>query len=276
MEAPDMLKRVAIVYPSGNTTAVVFDQVMGVNKEQLNEKIMKAWRQKAFGALDIEQCCFVTLPKDRQAIARVEMFGGEFCGNATRSVIQLLTEGNNRQGMIEVSGVKRLLSFSVIGGSIAVEMPLPESGNLLQKVAEGTIVQLEGIAQLVVTDIDKQNTSTTRELLDILLKQNKYNLLEQPAVGIAYYERSSGKSEFSVWVKTLGTVFDETACGSGTCAIGVVSALQTKRSEKLDIIQPSGERINSETIFNYKTGEVISSSITGEVSVLYDGELTLP
>jgi hypothetical protein len=177
--------------------------------------------------------------------------------------------------MIEVSGVDRPLNFNVSGGIITVEMPLPQAGELATSVPEGTIVQLDGIAQLVVTDRVLQLGRTPRELLAELLAQNKYGLAEQPALGVTYYDVTTQKAEFGVWVKEVNTVFDETACGSGTCAIGVAAALVTKQNQKLNVIQPSGESITTEAVFDNETGEVVASNIAGEVSVLYDGELRL-
>jgi len=263
------------VYPSGNTTAVVFDQMLDTDREDLNSRVMSAWKVKEASQPEVEQCCFVTLPKNKEAVARVEMFGGEFCGNATRSVIQLITEGKDYQGMIEVSGVDRPLNFNVSNGVVAVEMPLPQDGNLATQVAEGTLVQLDGIAQLVVTDATIQQSRTPRELLNDLLEQNSYGLAEQPAVGVTYYDKVSKNAEFGVWVKEVNTVFDETACGSGTCAIGVASALDTKQNQKIEVVQPSGESITTEAAFDNESGKVVASNIAGKVSVLYDGELSL-
>lgn len=275
MEKPKSLKRAAILYPSGNTTAVVFDQMLNTDREELNSLVMAAWKNQEAEQPEVEQCCFVTLPKGKEAIARVEMFGGEFCGNATRSVIQLITEGKDYQGMIEVSGVDRPLNFNVRDGIIAVEMPLPQDGNIATKVTEGTLVQLDGIAQLVVTDATLQQDRTPRELLTELLEQNRYGLAEQPAVGVAYYDETTKKAEFGVWVKEVNTVFDETACGSGTCAIGVASAIDTKQNQRLEVIQPSGESITTEAAIDSASGEVVASNIAGKVAVLYDGELSL-
>jgi len=275
MEKPKSLKRAAIVYPSGNTTAVVFDQMLNTDREKLNSLVMAAWKSQEADKPEVEQCCFVTLPKDKSAVARVEMFGGEFCGNATRSVIQIITEGKNYQGMIEVSGVDRPLNFNVRDGIIAVEMPLPRDGSLATKVTEGTLVQFDGIAQLVVTDATLQQDRAPRELLTELLAQNIYGLAEQPAVGVTYYDTATKKAEFGVWVKEVNTVFDETACGSGTCAIGVALATETKQNQKLEVIQPSGESITTEAAIDSGSGEVVASNIAGKVSVLYDGELSL-
>lgn len=42
MKIPDSLNRVAIAYPSGNATAVVFDQLMDVDREQLDARLHRA------------------------------------------------------------------------------------------------------------------------------------------------------------------------------------------------------------------------------------------
>jgi histidine racemase len=267
------LKRVVVAYPSGNTTAVVFDQLLSSDRERLNADVMQAWGRKRPGDQEIEQCCFVTLPKSSEAIARVEMFGREFCGNATRSVVWLLTDGKDYEGLIEVSGAPRPLEFAVKDSEVSVEMPLPESGRLVTEVDEGSLVQLDGIAQLVVTEGDLRERLSPREMLTRLLAENAYGLAAQPAVGVSYYDQISGKAEFSVWVNNVKTIFDETACGSGTSAIGIALASESKRSVELPVVQPSGESIKTTAL--YESGSVKKSRIAGNVAVLYDGSLSL-
>ncbi len=228
------LKRVAVASPSGNTTAVVFDQLLDQDRKRLNDSLMASWKARSPEQSEVEQCCFVTIPQNPAAVARVEMFGGEFCGNATRSVAWLVSKGQNYKGLIEVSGVDRPLEFGIENGEVAVEMPLPKGGNLLELVDEGSLVQLDGIAQLVTTDLP--DGQTPRQLLGGLLQANKYQLAYQSAVGVSYYDRTSGKAEFCVWVRAIDTVFDETACGSGTCAIGVALAARAKNSVKLGVV----------------------------------------
>ena len=271
MPESNNLRRLVIAYPSGNTTAVVYDQMLSKNRKVLNGNIMDSWKRDFPGSPEIEQCCFVTMPKSREAIAKVEMFGGEFCGNATRSVIWLLTNGQDYEGKIEVSGVKRLLEFRVEDGLVSVEMPLPEEQAVLE-VKEGTLVQLDGIAQMVVMD---QNPEPASYLLDRLIKEKLYSLQAQPAVGVSNYDQSTNRAEFNVWVKEVDTVFDETACGSGTCAIGVALATKRKENVYLDVLQPSGEKISITCIWDDALGKVVKAEITGKVNILYDGPFSL-
>lgn len=266
------IKRLTVMYPSGNTTAIVFDQLLGQDRKELNNSIMSQWKADYAGFPEIEQCCFVTLPKSPEAIARVEMFGGEFCGNATRSVIYALTGGNDYEGLIEVSGVARPLEFKIENEEVALEMPLPEELGI-EEVEEGILVQLDGIAQLVV--IDPKEARTPAQLLRELKNQAKYDLNTQPAVGVSYYDTTTSSTKFNVWVNAIDTVFDETACGSGTCAIGVAIATKRRESITLSVIQPSGKTIKVNCIWDDIKGQVTRAEIIGKVQILYNGPFSL-
>ncbi|HUC90084.1 MAG TPA: hypothetical protein VMR45_04735 [Patescibacteria group bacterium] len=148
---------------------------------------------------------------------------------------------------------------------------MPKGGELVRRVPEGLLVRLDGIAQLVVTD--PQSEQTPRQMLTSLLADNKYKLTDQPAVGVTCYDAASKKADFCVWVKEVDTIFDETACGSGTCVIGVAQAWETGQSTMLDVIQPSDEIIKTEAIC--KPGAVDASFITGAVKILYDEAMEL-
>lgn len=272
MKEKEGIKRLTVMYPSGNTTAIVFDQLLDQDREELNNRIMERWKTDYTEFPEIEQCCFMTLPRSPEAIARVEMFGGEFCGNATRSVIYALTGGNDYEGLIEVSGVARPLEFKIENEEITLEMPLPKELGI-EEVEEGTLVQLDGIAQLVV--IDPKEARTPAQLLRELKNQAKYDLNTQPAVGVSYYDTTTSSTKFNVWVNAIDTVFDETACGSGTCAIGVAIATKRRESITLGVIQPSGETIKVNCIWDDIKGQVTRAEIIGKVETLYDGPFSL-
>jgi diaminopimelate epimerase/GNAT superfamily N-acetyltransferase len=274
-ETEDTLKHVAVMYPSGNVTAVVFDQRLDAPRKELQNSITDTWKERAADLPGIEQCCFVTKPKDSRAIGRVEMFGGEFCGNATRSVIQLLTQGKDDSGYIEVSGVDKPLEFSIKDGTITLEMPILQSGEMTKTVDEGVLVQLYGIAHLVITDQGQRSKKSAHELLEEILKENRYGLADQPSFGVTYYDPASFKAEFAVWVKKVTTIYDETACGSGTCAIGLVAAAAAGKSVSLEVIQPSDRMISTTATIYPATGEIQASQISGKVETMYDGKFQL-
>lgn len=126
MTARSALRRMAVAYPSGNTTAMVYDQLLPTDPALLNESIMRAWRTASPDHPEVEQCCFVVPSDNPAAIARVQMLGGEFCGNATRSAAWLVTGGKDYSGVIEVSGAARPLEFRIEQGEVTAEMPLPD------------------------------------------------------------------------------------------------------------------------------------------------------
>jgi len=234
------------------------------NKKILNQKIISS-----FPDFHIEQCGFILPASDSQsgAIARLEMMGGEFCGNATRSAIALLTNGASTSGLIEVSGTNQLLEWSSDSDNITVQMPLPKS-NLVKVVADGVLVALDGITHLVIqSEVDPPTGDELTALADNLMQ--KYSLKDELAAGISWYNTATNQASFRVYVKAVDTLFDETACGSGTCSIGIAIAhSHGVDTAQMDIIQPSGESI----MFSYKSGKAY---ITGSVSKLYDGEMKL-
>lgn len=307
--ATALLRRVAVAFPSGNTTAVVLDQLvtaepfrarpttapmaastaaptatggpvtdrwwLAVDRERLNRSLIRAVRDRLPDLPEVEQCCFVTPPRNPQATARVEMFGGEFCGNAARSVVWLATQGRDASGLIEVSGVDRPLRFEVAAGSVRLQMPLPTTGVLARRVEEGILVQLDGICHLVITAQMPTGGAGPRVWLEGLLAHDRYGLRAQAAVGVSCYDQQTGLGQFCVWVRDVDTIFDETACGSGTCAIGVAEALRHRQSIRLDVVQPTGETIATLAELGTHSGEVTGSWISGAVKILYEGEVEL-
>jgi histidine racemase len=267
----NVLRRMAVVHPSGNTTAIVCDQLPLVDRKLLNDRIMRSWKAARPGQPEVEQCCFLAPAANSAAIARVDMFGGEFCANAMRGAAWLVTGGKDRSGLIEVSGAGRLLGFRIENDEVTAEMPLPANGDAPSMVEEGTLVQLEGIAQLVVTAPDLRKAMTSRQLLESLIAANRYDLASQPAVGVSYYDSRTWRAVFCVRVRKVGTIFDETACGSGSCAIGVAAAMAARGPVRLPVIQPSGEIITATADCDSARSRAVSSTISGRVRILHDG-----
>lgn len=270
------LKRVAIAYPGGNATALVFDQLRTANRTLLHSDVVRSWQAAEKRRPAIEQCGFVTLPRDVRAVARVEMFGGEFSGNATRSAAWLVTGGQNYVGLIEASGVAEPLWFQVKDGLVTLEMPVPIGDHpLVTMVDEGVLVRLDGIAQIVVDIRSRCAQTRPRHLLAQLLHHNTYGLAQLPAVGVSYYDKVSRSAEFCVWVRDVGTIVEETACGSGTCAIGVASALAWSEATRIIVTQPSGEAITTEVHAGASLSAPPRLTISGRVAVLHDGEIKI-
>lgn len=273
LDERSLLHRVAVVHTAGNTTAVVFDRRSSDDRKLLNAVLPSAIAKQCPELPAVEQCCFITPPRDPTSTIRMEMFG-EFCGNAARSVAWLATGGADYIGLIEASGSARPLRFQVVDGIVQLEMPLKERENITEEIDGGLLVRLDGITHVVVTDPAIQRRYKPREFLRLLLENANYNLSSQVAVGITYYDTGTTAAEFCVWVRNAETVFDETACGSGTSAIGIALATAARNSLAVDVIQPSGETISTSAAYDPDVG-VSGSQISGEVKTLFDGEVKL-
>src|SRR4051812_12238872 len=94
--------QVAILRPGGNDTALI----AGIPKKKMRRAINDAVMQKF---LSIEQVGFYEFNFIKNE-ARLEMAGGEFCGNATRSLAYLLLNGKIGEVKICVSGTKQILT----------------------------------------------------------------------------------------------------------------------------------------------------------------------
>ena len=134
--------------PAGNITLFVRTSVNRSQYGAVGEKLLALPQFKA------EQVGFV-------CGERMEMAGGEFCGNATRAFGLLTAKERGLTGKqhltLSVSGCEKAVGVDVDtdAGTARAEMPLPlfareETVN----GAHGTLVHLGGIAHFVVSDVE--------------------------------------------------------------------------------------------------------------------------
>lgn len=270
------LNRVVIASPSGNQTAVVFDDISGMDLAKLNTQISNAWQKMRPNSQAIEQCCYLTKPINSQYLTKVVLFGGEFSGNTALVAVKLLFSQAAPKGLIEVSGADKPLKYLVKNNFVSVGMPIPKNNCASKKSKNIVIVQLEGITHYVILqDENAQNIKPNEYLQKIRQLNYSKNELEPPAIGVLKFNQYTNKATFLIWVKSINTLFDETACGSGTCAIGVAMSYLKQANTNINVVQPSGETINVKTLFNKLTKTIKSSKISGKVDILYDGKLIL-
>lgn len=232
---------------------------------------------------EVEQCGFLITPQSptAKAIARVEMLGGEFCGNATRSAVFVSTKGKDSVGTVECSGAIDPLEFKVAGGIVHLTMPLPNRPLPPQALdkPDGLLVTLDGIAHLVQFG-DFDTLENPRVIMEQLCSKGTHEKLLSsfPTLGVSQYSPSQKEARFCVWVKAVDTVYNETACGSGTSAIGIAFAHQQHghllQDVRLQVRQPSGQIIETHARVD-QLGTPEYSAISGGVNVLYDGPLDL-
>lgn len=233
-------------------TILVTDPVPLLKRADIANRLM------AETHLHAEQVGYVTFKNSQEerqeAHATLEMMGGEFCANATRSLAAVLaferspgiSKGEGQQYLLKVSGVKNLVQCSVSqleGEALylaSVELPLPTTVEHLQvchdhKEVEATLVAFPGITHVVVDDTQLNDQKTFyRDVMKQLADRR------DEAFGIMFYNTQAHFVTPLVWVRETDTLFWERGCGSGTAAVGVYLAHKNRQSVAVDIRQPGG------------------------------------
>lgn len=256
--------KITVLRPGGNDTALVEGIVKKSKRKLLNDLIMQSFP-------NVEQVGFYEYDR-KSNTATLEMAGGEFCGNATRSLAYLLLNGKKGEMRINVSGTTKALKAGVKNQGTAFSyMPIYGEFNSVEKINDAIYkVEMEGITHLITAKPVNSAPNEIKNLAKGLL--NKYDLLySRLASGFMFIsENKKNNSIFMepiVWVRDIKTLFYETACASGTTAVGLWKSTQDRRPKtQLNITQPSGEMIRVTVEKDSKT--FISAVIDGSVSLL--------
>lgn len=235
----------SIYYPGGNTTALVNQLVLKPGlKKLINDKIMAVNPQ-------VEQVGFIS-----QRSYRLEMAGSEFCGNATRCAAYYYLKGQPGKIKIKVSGVTKELMAGIDNqGNTWAEMPVKS----VNKKFGFNIVTLEGITQIIsYAKPGKQKAKTILKKLGLLSSA--------PAAGVMFINKDQDKIKLNpfVWVRDIKTFFNETACASGTAAVGMFESITTKKKNITLLIQQPSKNFISVSVKrqqNTFSSVIINSSI---------------
>ncbi|HAM88698.1 MAG: hypothetical protein US83_C0003G0063 [Candidatus Falkowbacteria bacterium GW2011_GWC2_38_22] len=222
----------------GNSTAILYDlSCSKIDYAFLNSIIQKAYPE-------VEQVGFF---EKGEKYNRLQMAGGEFCGNSTRSFACLLSEldSGKKELIFEVSGfdkpvratVERLGDDSFYCSAEFAGL----SGNISKKQINGKDVFAVDLGGIVHILIDEKFFPIIEKTIKDDMKNIK-NLLgvDSEAVGVIWIREEGGDVYIRpvVWVKSINTCFDETSCGSGTIAVALL------KKKNVSVVQPSGEKIN--------------------------------
>ncbi len=202
--------------PAGNRTALVLTPVPRAEYAPLAGRIMAV---RALGAEQVGYC----LPPTPGAgsAGRLEMMGGEFCGNAARSFGLLLARGmgpGRRRVPVEVSGCPRLLEAEADPetGWAASPMPLPLAVQELEVPGLGRFpaVLLEGITHVIAQGVAPSEEAFRR------IRRAAGLQWDWEALGAMFL----GEGDFltpAVAVRATGSVVFESSCASGSTAAAV-------------------------------------------------------
>ena len=233
------------ISPTQNMTILITSLVDRRLHRDVAQKIM------AYDNVYAEQVGFVESPENPKALARLQMAGGEFCGNASLSLCAyLIWKGDvkceyeeQRTVPIEVSGSSDVLYCDVKkrdGYFLAkINMPVPEAVGSFDSEIAGSlpVVYMPGITHVIV---DTNETGVSKDLLVETFVSNSDPFTKEDAFGIMFYDRKTCSIEPFVYVKTMGTKVWERGCGSGSAALGAYLAHLAGESVKVDVAQPGG------------------------------------
>lgn len=256
--------KIAILNPAGNVTAVVLSGVAPERRASLAERLL------ALPELHIEQVAFLVPPQSGGEI-RLEMMGGEFCGNALRCAgfYQALCRGERGKCcvMAEISGADGVLPVmvDVAQGAASTTMPLPVSVEALDwPEAPVHRVTFDGITHYVIARAEPDDTLVQCAIRDAA---------SSPAVGAIFLNRTTGAIQPIVYVRQTDSCVAETSCASGSTAAAVVlSSDLCDGITEIGVGQPGGDL---EVGVRKEAGQVTGLSIGGPVALVEIIELRM-
>ncbi|WP_101912685.1 hypothetical protein [Megasphaera vaginalis (ex Bordigoni et al. 2020)] len=229
--------------PSGNTTILVLDRIDRADHSVVAAKLL------ASEALEAEQVAYLTMdPADGTAL-RIDMMGGEFCGNASRSAAAYalsLTREDKGMYRVSCSGCTVPLGVAVERkGDVfqaVIDMPLPESVEaVLIPVNDLPYrffkVTLPGIVHFVyfVQTGDNVDKEIYWQALREYVSTDAY-----AAYGLIIVDTQALTMVPAVYVAETDTRYWERSCGSGSAAAAAALACVGRRNVACTLRQPGG------------------------------------
>ena len=248
--------------PTGNITLIAETPVLRESQAAVAAKLM---------ALDkgAEQVGFIEKPSDGRCEMRLQMMGGEFCGNATISAAALAMKkrnpavGDKEDVFLEVSGADETLCVSVecVGEnsfSGTVSMPLPESNFDCELLYGGKsftlpVIRMPGICHAIVTG--GISPALAEKAIGEWCRQ-----LNAEALGIMFYNEEQKLLNPLVYVASTQSTVWESSCASGSCAVAAFESFKSGESTSLSLKQPGGTL----TVKSFcKSGALFDITLTG-------------
>lgn len=230
------------INPTGNITLIVETPVPRKLQASVAAKLMAA-------DAEAEQVGFIEAPSSDDCVLRLQMMGGEFCGNASIAAAALYMSKHKPSPddmmtvVIEVSGADNPLELSVkcLGEnsfSGTLSMPLPESNFDCELVYNGEkhtlpVIRMPGICHAIVND--GISIPYAEEAIAQWCSQ-----LNAEALGLMFYNADKGLLRPLVYVQSTGSIVWESSCASGSCAVAAHESFTRGEGVELSLRQPGG------------------------------------
>ena len=231
--------------PSGNITLIVDSFVPREEQRRIAALLMVR-------DSEAEQVGFLEAPEDPCCAVRLQMMGGEFCGNATLSAAavvmrqigldagDMLIEVSGSPGPVKVTGV--MSAPGRFDGE--VDMPLPESiyeCSFLDGFDCHTLplVRFPGICHAIVSA-----GTLTREKAEAVIGP-WCRQIGSEALGLMFFDKDKNTLTPLVYVESTGTAVWEGSCASGTAAVASYLAELDGEHASVCLFEPRG-RLSAE------------------------------
>lgn len=227
----------------------------------------------------VEQVGFLEPATIPGAAIRLQMMGGEFCGNSTISTAAFLAEQDKEKKgtepldavhTLEVSGSSELIRCRLSrhderGWTGTVNMPLPDRFGTAELPGVGAVpaVVFKGITHCIV----EAKTMTPPEAEAAI--RPLCSVLKADACGIMLYDEAAGSFAPLVYVLATDTTVWESGCGSGSAALGAWLAFKAKKDHTSELRQPGGAM----SVSAKWDGRITGLTITGHVALLERGTI---
>ena len=252
--------RYVILNPSGNLTALVTEWGGAEDETAITARLMR----------ESEQVAYLDPPMQPGALARIRLMGGEFCGNAAMAaagwlVRDRLLNGQEMTVPVEVSGAQGVLFCRIRGLEDGFEgtVEMPRVLGIRPAEIGGipvTEVRMEGITHLVRENREPLEKEKAEALLKAFAEKT-----EAEAAGLLDRNPETGFMRPLVYVRGSGTLVWESACGSGTAAIGALEAWRRGNGKAETQVGQPGGVLRAEAVS--ERGSITEVQITGVVRI---------
>lgn len=244
--------------PAGNMTGFVLSPVPAQERAGLAARLMA-------GDASLEQVAFVDEASLNGPLPRMDMMGGEFCGNATRS-FALYAAGRRARGeqtlRVCVSGAEKPVGVQLDAarGLAYADMPLPRGVERIRAGGEVPVIHMEGIAHAVLLG-ETPSPARAREVLAAMPREDAQGVLFVNGTRMTplVYVRAT---ETSVW---------ESSCGSGSVALAWWLAQGAPDGERAYAFAEPGGAL--EVRVQVERGEVVRAVMGGKVALGEEEEI---
>lgn len=247
--------KIRVANPAGNVTIFVMSPATREEYAAISRELL------CMEELHGEQVGFVEEAQDGNF--HMQMMGGEFCGNATRSfgyLLNMLSQEKAEEVWVDVSGSQKKLKVAVDmeKGTARTEMPLPlEIKEISVKGEVFSMVVFEGICHIIVKSAPK-----AQEFVDELIGEAK-KVCPCDAYGVMFLE--GNQMTPVVYVESTASMVWESSCGSGSMGAAVYLSKDADTGEFVyELYQPGGM---IEAYVKKEEGKVISCKMGGPVTI---------